>query len=186
MLELDSEASFILEIKKSKFIAYLVSYNNFKKTQEKLKREHPKARHIVYAYRYLNEFNQIVENLSDDGEPKGSSGPPSLAVLRGKELVNCAVLIVRYFGGTRLGIGGLVRAYGQSVNEVINLAKFVEYKKRERKTYSIAFSNLAKFEHSLKNLDQTHLSFTKDFTATSCDFTIDAPEEILKIIEALT
>jgi len=76
-----------------------------------LKIEHPKARHIVYAYRELNEFNQIIENSSDDGEPKGSSGVPVLNVLRGEEFINVAILVVRYFGGIKLGIGGLVRAY---------------------------------------------------------------------------
>ena len=56
-----------------------------------LKNEHPKARHFVVAYRYLNEFNQIVEHSSDDGEPKGCAGVPSLNVLRGNDMVNVAV-----------------------------------------------------------------------------------------------
>jgi len=56
-----------------------------------LKIEHPKARHIVYAYRELNEFNQIIENSSDDGEPKGSSRVPVLNVLRGEEFINVAI-----------------------------------------------------------------------------------------------
>ncbi len=68
-----------------------------------LKKEHPKAVHFVYAYRTLNEYNQIIEDKSDDGEPKGTSGIPSLNVLRGYDLVNTAVITVRYFGGTKLG-----------------------------------------------------------------------------------
>ena len=84
--------------------------------------KHPKARHHVYAYRYLNEYEQIVENSSDDGEPKGTSGKPSLHVLAGHELINTAVIIVRYFGGIKLGTGGLVRAYSDAVNSVINNA----------------------------------------------------------------
>jgi len=68
-----------------------------------LRESHPKARHIVYAYRELNEFEQIVENSSDDGEPKGSSGVPVLNVLRGEDFINVAILVVRYFGGIKLG-----------------------------------------------------------------------------------
>ena len=86
-----------LEIKKSKFIVSLFPYADFNQVMERLKHEHPKARHHVYAYRFLNEFEQIVENSSDDGEPKGTSGRPSLTVLAGHELINSAVIIVRYF-----------------------------------------------------------------------------------------
>ena len=79
--------------------------------------------------RYINEFDQIVENQTDDGEPKGSAGKPSLDVLRGAELVNTALITVRYFGGIKLGIGGMVRAYGGAVNEVISQSNLVKYEK---------------------------------------------------------
>jgi len=118
-----------LEVKQSKFIAWLTPFENYKTTLEKLNKEHPKARHFVTAYRYFNEYEQIVEHSSDDGEPKGTSGKPSLMVLQGKELINTAVIIVRYFGGTKLGTGGLVRAYSDAVNLVIENAMLVEYKK---------------------------------------------------------
>lgn len=85
------------EVKRSKFITQIIPISEFLGLQEKLKKEHPKANHVVYALRYLNEFDQIVENSSDDGEPKGCAGVPVLNVLRGGELINCAVLIVRYF-----------------------------------------------------------------------------------------
>ncbi|PHQ65059.1 MAG: YigZ family protein [Sulfurimonas sp.] len=125
-----------LEVKQSKFIAYLTPYSDFQKTLNILKKEHPKARHFVVAYRYLNEFNQIVEYSSDDGEPKGTSGKPSLFVLQGSTMINCSVIIVRYFGGTKLGTGGLVRAYSDAVNLVIKQAELLEYKQeREVKVY---------------------------------------------------
>ncbi|HHC11506.1 MAG TPA: YigZ family protein, partial [Campylobacterales bacterium] len=107
MKTVEKETISTYEIKKSKFITHLVPISQFKGLQDKLKAQHPKARHVVYALRYLNEFDQIVENLSDDGEPKGSSAQPALNVLRGEEMINMAVLIVRYFGGIKLGIGGL-------------------------------------------------------------------------------
>ena len=122
MFYVDEEFNNLVEIKKSKFIAYLVPYSLFKVTLENLKISQPKARHFVYAYRYLNEFNQIVENSSDDGEPKNTSGKPSLSVLQGQDIINSAVIVVRYFGGIKLGTGGLVRAYSKSVNEVLKIA----------------------------------------------------------------
>lgn len=171
-----------LEIKKSKFISYLIPYKDFKETKLKLKEQYPKARHIVYAYRYLNEFDQIVENQSDDGEPKGSSGAPALAVLRGYEAINCAVLIVRFFGGVKLGIGGLVRAYTQSVNEALACAEFNDYQKLLKFECLILFSKLAKFEHFLKTFDQEYLRIEKEFLVDGCNFHICAPEnDILKL-----
>lgn len=143
------EFSCTYEEKKSKFIAHLMPYNNFDKVMERLRLEHPKARHFVYAYRYLNDFDQIVENSSDDGEPKGTSGKPSLAVLAGNQLINTAVIIVRYFGGVKLGTGGLVRAYGDSVNEVIKISDLEEYKKLINKTLTCDYSELSKIEYQL-------------------------------------
>ena len=90
-----SFASF--EEKKSTFLAYLCPIKEFDMLHQQLKTEHPKAAHIVWAKRCLNEYRQIVENNSDDGEPKGTSGPPVLNVMRGFELVDVGILIVRYF-----------------------------------------------------------------------------------------
>eukprot|EP01029_Cantina_marsupialis_P023828 TRINITY_DN6002_c0_g1_i1.p1 TRINITY_DN6002_c0_g1~~TRINITY_DN6002_c0_g1_i1.p1 ORF type:complete len:117 (+),score=13.89 TRINITY_DN6002_c0_g1_i1:113-463(+) len=106
--------------------------NMFDEVMHRLRVEHPKARHFVYAYRYLNEFEQVVENQSDDGEPKGTSGKPTLNVLAGNELINSAVIIVRYFGGIKLGTGGLVRAYSDAANHVINSSKLIKYEKLEK------------------------------------------------------
>ena len=111
-------SAYTLEEKKSKFHSFLVPYSQFEEKLEELKKSHPKARHFVTAFRYLNEYGQIVEGSSDDGEPKGTSGKPTLKVLQGHNLVNVAIITVRYFGGTLLGTGGLVRAY----SDVANLA----------------------------------------------------------------
>ena len=108
---IEKACSTTIEVNRSKFITHLVPISEYEGLQQKLKAEHPKANHVVYALRYLNEFDQVVENSSDDGEPKGCAGVPALNVLRGEKLINCAVLIVRYFGGIKLGVGGLVRAY---------------------------------------------------------------------------
>jgi len=142
-----------LEEKKSKFIAYLTPYDDFNSIMEKIKKDHPKARHYVYAYRYLNEFDQVVENSSDDGEPKGTSGKPSLNVLAGNELINCAVIIVRYFGGIKLGTGGLVRAYSDAVNLVINSSKLLKYEKLKSISFEVDYNLLSLIEYTIKNLE---------------------------------
>ncbi|PLY05716.1 MAG: YigZ family protein [Arcobacter sp.] len=147
------ETTQTFEEKKSKFIAFLTSYDNFDLLMKRLKDEHPKGRHFVYAYRYLNEYDQIVENCSDDGEPKGTSGKPSLTVLAGNELINSAVIIVRYFGGIKLGTGGLVRAYGDAVNLVISNSKLLPYQKLQSITIDVEYSLLSKIEYILNNLD---------------------------------
>lgn len=149
---IQKEFSSTIEAKKSKFIAHLCPYDDFDAMMERLKNEHPKARHYVYAYRYLNVWEQIVENSSDDGEPKGTSGRPCLKVLSGGEIINSAVVVVRYFGGTMLGTGGLVKAYSDAVNAVIEISEFTLYEKLEEKVITISYTDLAKVEHTLKAL----------------------------------
>ena len=138
-----------LEVKKSKFITYICPYSNFKELLKKLKNEHSKARHFVYAYRHLNEFDQIVENSSDDGEPKGTSGRPSLNVLNGAGIINTAIITIRYFGGIKLGTGGLVKAYSDSVNLVCSNSDFIMYEKLKEYTLEVSYNKLSKVEYHL-------------------------------------
>ena len=137
----------LYEEKKSKFYSFLTPYENFENLHEELKLQHPKARHIIWAYRYINKENQIVENSTDDEEPKGSAGKPTLSVMRGKELVNCAILTVRYFGGIKLGIGGMVRAYTSSANLVVDNAMLEPFKDYQYENISIEYPLLSKFEY---------------------------------------
>lgn len=141
------------EVKQSKFIAHLMPYSSYKTTLQNLKSKHPKARHFVTAFRYLNEYDQVVEHSSDDGEPKGTSGKPSLMVLQGQEIINGAVIIVRYFGGTKLGTGGLVRAYSDAVNLVINEVAFHEYKKEIEKEVQIAYSDMRLADYTCEKMN---------------------------------
>ncbi len=150
MQYIDQICTDTLEVKQSKFITYLTPYAEFEKTLAFLKEKHPKARHFVTASRYLNEFNQVVESSSDDGEPKGTSGKPSLMVLQGANLINVGVIVVRYFGGTKLGTGGLVRAYSDAVNLVLSQAQLLEYKEEFVKQINFEYSNIGKIEHTCK------------------------------------
>lgn len=177
----ENEFSFTLEEKRSKFITHICPYNQFNQMMQRLKDEHPKGRHFVYAYRYLNEFDQIVENSSDDGEPKGTSGKPSLNVLRGSELINSGVIIVRYFGGIRLGTGGLVRAYGDAVNKVIEQSTLKEYRKLDTKTISLNYDMLGQVEYLL---EQNNISITdKEFTSNVV-LTLAATKEEFDILDS--
>jgi len=136
--------------KQSKFIAHLMPYNIYREVLEDLKSEHPKARHFVTAFRYINAFDQVVEGSSDDGEPKGTSGKPTLAVLQGQELINVAVITVRYFGGTKLGTGGLVRAYSDATNMVVGKSELILYEKHEKQRISCLYSDIGKVEYALE------------------------------------
>ena len=110
-----------IEVMKSKFIAYLIPLKNeeeFKPLLANLRKEHKKARHIVYAYRV-----GMKSKSCDDGEPKGTAGHPLLELLYKKDLTDVALLVVRYFGGTKLGAGRLLRTYLQAgINTVDNCA----------------------------------------------------------------
>lgn len=168
--------------KQSKFIAHLMPYSMYAEVLESLKAEHPKARHFVTAFRYINEFDQVVEGSSDDGEPKGTSGKPTLAVLQGQELINVAVITVRYFGGTKLGTGGLVRAYSDATNMVVENSTLQPYKKETTRTISCSYSDMRKVEyvlaqHGIEIIDKTfetmtvklHLRATSEVLDVCCD-----------------
>ena len=174
MFLLKEKISTQIEVKKSKFIATLAPFKDFESLNKALRDEHPKAAHVVWAYRYLNEFGQIVENSSDDGEPKGSSAPALLAALRGAELVDTCALVVRYFGGIKLGIGGLVRAYGASVNEAIKSAKDMGalefFEKKESLKVFVPFALISRCEHFAKT---QNINFSQEFSPLGCDFSFN-------------
>lgn len=147
MQTIKNSSSAIYEVKKSTFHAFLAPYSQFEETLKWLKSEHPKARHIVWAYRTLNEYNQIVENQTDDGEPKGTSGPPVLNVLRGADLIETSALIVRYFGGIKLGTGGLVRAYSHAINAAIANARIEPFETRSKVPFLTSYSLVQRIEY---------------------------------------
>jgi len=171
----------LTEVKRSKFITHLVPISEYEGLQDRLKNEHPKANHVVYALRYLNEYEQIVENSSDDGEPKGCAGMPALNVLRGENIINCAVLIVRYFGGIKLGTGGMARAYALAVKDVINVSEFVLYAKQVTYDFSTSYSEVDKILHTLKQIGI--LEYERDFGIDGVDWKITGSEEKIDIFK---
>lgn len=110
-------------INKSRFITVLCNVNNKDEVNDKIleyKNKYKDATHYCYAY--------IIENYSkcsDDGEPSGTAGMPILKVLQNNDLTNVLCLVIRYFGGVKLGAGGLVRAYSNSASEAVNIAEIM-------------------------------------------------------------
>jgi uncharacterized YigZ family protein len=119
-MEIKQRYQTVTEVMKSKFIAILFPVDDpdlFKKELAKIQKEHSKARHVVYAYR----IGQKTKSC-DDREPKGTAGRPLLELLMKKDLDKTALVVVRYFGGTLLGAGRLLRTYVQSGVSVIKEA----------------------------------------------------------------
>jgi uncharacterized YigZ family protein len=110
----------------SKFIAYAYPFHQKEALQGilgQLKKEHPKARHWCYAYRIGYQNEEFRAN--DDGEPSGSAGKPILNQLYSHEVKNALIVVVRYFGGTKLGVPGLIEAYKEAANDALKNANFV-------------------------------------------------------------
>ncbi len=124
MLTVKNEYINEIVVDNSRFIAILITLSddsNFKDLIKSYKVEYKKARHVCYAYRIGN----MKSKSSDDGEPSGTAGRPLLELLYKKDLTNVALIVVRYFGGVKLGAGRLLRTYVQAGVNVINNAELV-------------------------------------------------------------
>jgi uncharacterized YigZ family protein len=111
----------------SRFLAYafpIQSVEDFKKRLKELKEEHPKANHHCFAYRIGTDGNNY--RSGDAGEPSGTAGKPILGQIDSKELTNTAIVVVRYFGGTLLGVPGLINAYKTSASLVLQITPIVQ------------------------------------------------------------
>ncbi len=110
----------------SKFIAYtypIQSVDDFKKILDAIKKEHPKATHHCFAYRIGLDNNTY--RVSDDGEPSGTAGKPILGQIDSKKLTNILVVVVRYFGGTLLGVPGLINAYRSAASLALQITPII-------------------------------------------------------------
>ena len=117
-----------ISIKNSRFIAELFPVTSQKEAREKLheqKIKYSDASHVVHAF--LVGKNAEISGMSDDGEPSGTAGRPVLDVLKGSGITDLILTVTRYFGGTLLGTGGLVHAYGDSAKAVLEICKSEEY-----------------------------------------------------------
>ncbi|TFB12684.1 YigZ family protein [Candidatus Marinimicrobia bacterium MT.SAG.4] len=127
-LTIKGDASSLLKGKGSKFIGYISPVQNEQEAKMKLdtvKKKYHDATHNCWAFR-VGQGDNIKGLSGDDGEPSGSAGAPMLSVITGADLTNLIVVVTRYFGGTKLGVGGLIRAYGGCVKLLIENATVIE------------------------------------------------------------
>ncbi|MCK0470265.1 YigZ family protein [Halalkalibacter sp. APA_J-10(15)] len=138
-------------IQKSRFIAHLSRSENESEARQfidRIKKEHWNATHNCSAY-VIGERNE-VQKANDDGEPSGTAGVPMLEVLKKRELKDTVVVVTRYFGGIKLGAGGLIRAYGSAVSEGLNNIGIVKRTLMSIIHTEIDYHWLGKVEHALR------------------------------------
>ncbi len=138
-------------INKSRFITVLTNINDINNVKEKLeniKKEYKDATHYCYAYIINNH-----EKCSDNGEPSGTAGMPILNVLKQNNLTNILCVVIRYFGGIKLGAGGLIRAYSNSVSEALNKTTITNLVNGYNITIEFPYENIKQINYLLKNID---------------------------------
>ena len=169
---------FTTEIKRSDFIGKLVKVNSEEEAKNfiaSVKKEHSLATHNCYAYIVFDDGVERVR-YSDDGEPQGTAGLPILNVLKNKGFFNVAVVVTRYFGGVKLGTGGLVRAYQGCVLKTIDEAGVVENILSKTLKTTVSYNNyplLLKLLDSVKSIVNS-----TEFIDNGVELTFTVPCEI--------
>lgn len=140
-------------VKKSRFIgqaAPCFSEQEASRFISNVKGEHPEATHNVYAY--CIGIGDFAERASDDGEPRGTAGYPVLAVIKKQNIQNVVVTVTRYFGGTKLGAGGLVRAYSTTASLALNDAGLALYRYHDLVTISCDYNHFGSVHRTIEGL----------------------------------
>lgn len=157
----------------SKFIAFafpIQSVEEFKQRLNDIKKEHPKATHHCFAYRLGTTGDNF--RVSDDGEPSGSAGRPILGQIDSKQLTNTLVIVVRYFGGSLLGIPGLINAYKTAASLALQLTPIVA--KQVEMLFSLEFSYM-QLDQVLKMLKISEATVVKKDIQLFCNFIVSVP-----------
>ena len=151
-------------IKKSRFIATIApcqTENDCLQRLNQQRQSHLNASHIVFAYR-IKTAKGIVTRFHDAGEPSGTAGKPVFQYLEGHDLINVLLTVVRYFGGIKLGAGGLTRAYGNAAKKAIATCILNDYIEYTNIKLTLNYKQLQNFEYQLKKLDG--LIVTQEFS----------------------
>lgn len=153
-LTIEKPAEVIFKDKGSKFLAFAFPVENDKQIKEilnQLKKDHHTANHHCYAYRL--GADKLNFRANDDGEPNNTAGKPILGQLQSYDLTNILIVVVRYFGGTLLGVSGLINAYKTSAAEVIRECKIIEKQILFSYTIHFAFDHLNDVMKLMKQMD---------------------------------
>ncbi|MFQ3231126.1 IMPACT family protein [Reinekea sp.] len=155
-----------LEIKKSRFLAWLepvATQAQAKQRIQEIRSQYADARHVCFAY-----YVQGSSGLSDDGEPSGTAAKPMFNVIAHNDLINVIAIVVRYFGGIKLGAGGLARAYGGAVSQAMSLAEIVVVERELCFDLSFDFSLESQVRHVLApfNIELENIEYTDKVTAS--------------------
>lgn len=145
-----------IEIKKSRFICHLKRVENEDEALafiEEIKKEHWKATHNCSAYTL--GMRDEIQRAHDDGEPSGTAGVPMLEIFLKRDLKNVAAVVTRYFGGTKLGAGGLIRAYGGAVNDAVSAIGIVERQVQQLIDVTVSYAQSGGVENSLREENYT-------------------------------
>ena len=168
-------------IKKSRFIGIIMPCQTEKEALQQLnqlQQAHPNASHIVFAYR-IKSPKGLIMRFHDAGEPSGTAGKPVFQHLQGKNLINVLIVVIRYFGGIKLGAGGLTRAYGNTAKKVIEACSMTQYIAYTEIKLELDYKQMQHFEYQLKKLDGTIIQ--QDF-AEKVNLLVKIPEENLSVL----
>ncbi|MFP4600628.1 MAG: IMPACT family protein [Persicimonas sp.] len=169
------------EVDKSRFIGRalpIASEDEAFAYIEEVKKEHYDARHVCYAFR-VGRGAQTVDRSNDDGEPARTAGLPMWQILEGRGITDTLVVVIRYYGGVKLGTGGLARAYREAARRALDAAGVVERFPQTRVTLSVPYSMHGKIEHVLDEFDgarQLDADFAADVTLELSVRTADIDE----------
>ncbi len=163
-------------INKSRFIGYASPVKTAEEALaflERIRQKHRDATHNCYAY--IIGQNAGVMRYSDDGEPGGTAGLPIIEVMKARQVVDCAVVVTRYFGGVLLGAGGLVRAYSHTCALALNAAQVCEMHPTETWLMEVAYPLWDKVQHTLKSLP-IRLESTEFTAAVTFELSVKAAQ----------
>lgn len=185
-ITIDGESTSEIVEKKSKFIGNAFYVENIQEAEEiikNIKKKYHDARHNCVAYRIL-EDEKIQEKSSDDGEPSGTAGMPMLNILQKNNLCNILVIVTRYFGGILLGTGGLVRAYSDTTQKVIEKAKKIQKVQGIEMKCELDYNNFDIFKYYCNN-NHIKIINTQYLDVILCNIELEEnkKEKMLKDIE---
>lgn len=178
---LASQSEGVYKEKGSKFIGYAVacySEDEAKEYLESWRKQHHQARHLCYAYRF--GVNQDVYRANDDGEPNNSAGAPILGQIQSFDFSNILIGVIRYYGGTKLGVGGLIHAYRTAAKDAIEFGEIIEKEVFEWVKLNFSYTDMPS---TMSFIKQHLLAIEKQNFELDCELLIALPlhkKEVLK------